>query len=93
MTTTAAAPPALVGFREATVKGLSNDLFILVGNPKTGKTSLAAAFPGAYVLELEPKGGDRVDGRIHEIPDMATWRKMMPILIKEPSVILERPLL
>lgn len=87
MTTTAQAPAsALVGFREAKTKGLGNDLFILVGNPKTGKTSLAASFPDSYVLELEPKGGDRVPGRIHEIKDLAEFRKVMPQVLKEPSI-------
>ena len=68
------------------VKGLGDDLFILVGNPKTGKTTLAASFPDSYVLELEPKGGDRVAGRIHEIPDLETFRDVLEVVFETPEI-------
>jgi len=47
-------------------------LMLLVGHPKSGKTTTAAKFPRAYVLELEKQRGDRVEGkelRIHDIAD------------------------
>jgi AAA domain len=46
---------------------LKSGLMVLVGLPKSGKTTFAASFPDSYVLELERGGGDRVAGRIHDI--------------------------
>jgi hypothetical protein len=59
---------------------------ILVGMPKSGKTTLAASWPGSYVLELEPGGGDRIDGRVHEIKSLVEFRDALKLLIAEPSV-------
>lgn len=50
----------------------TSGLMLLIGHPKSGKTTLAAKFPGAYVLELEMNGGDRIEGsglRIQDIRD------------------------
>lgn len=61
-------------------------LAILVGQPKAGKTTLAASFPESYLLELEPGGGDRVDGRIHDITDLATLRETLKKAVNDPSI-------
>src|ERR1019366_5662554 len=61
----------LVQEREALETGIpTNGLIVLVGLPKSGKSKLAASFPKSYVLMLEPKGGDRLKGRFHEIEEI-----------------------
>ena len=77
----------LVKNRTAPKSGIpTSGLGILVGYPKGGKTTLAASFPDSYVLELEPGGGDRVDGRIHDIKTLAELRKLLPLLMKESKI-------
>lgn len=61
-------------------------LMILVGQPKSGKTTFAASFEGAYVLELEPGGGDRVAGRIHDVSEINSFREALKAAVKEPSI-------
>jgi len=61
-------------------------LMVLVGQPKSGKTSLAASFPDSYVLELEPGGGDRVAGRIHDIDNIHKFREVLKAAAAEPAV-------
>lgn len=66
------APPTdgLVAWRSKTAVGLpKTGVFVFVGHPKGGKTSLAASFPGSYVFEFEIGGADHIDGRVHEIKD------------------------
>lgn len=93
MTNASPVPPSqsaglkLVPMRPKLKSGLPTEgLAILVGQPKSGKTTLAASFPDSYVLELEPGGGDRVAGRIHEINDLAEFREVLKTAVKEPSV-------
>lgn len=77
----------LVDSRKAPKSGMPTEgIGVLVGYPKTGKTTLAASFPGSYVLELEKFGADRVDGRVHEIKNLGEFRQILPLLVKEPSV-------
>lgn len=77
----------LVAPRAAPKKGLPTDgLMILVGLPKSGKTTLAASWPGSYVLELEPGGGDRIDGRVHDVRSLAEFREALKLAVAEPSV-------
>lgn len=64
----------------------TSGLFVLVGNPKSGKTSFAASFPDSYVLELEKGGGDRVDGRIHQIADLGEFREALKLAVEEPKI-------
>ncbi|MDD5303337.1 MAG: AAA family ATPase [Elusimicrobia bacterium] len=46
----------------------TSGLFLLVGDTKSGKTTLAASFPGSYVIEFEHKRGDRIAfGRIDDM--------------------------
>lgn len=77
----------LIGRRPAPKKGLPTDgLMILVGLPKSGKSTLAASWPNSYVLELEPGGGDRIDGRIHDIKNLAEFREALKLAVNDPSV-------
>ena len=85
--TTEAPPAELVSTRPVKVSGLpTKGIFVLVGNPKSGKTTLAAAFPDSYVLELEPYGGDRVAGRIHDIDNVGLFRQVLMKVAKDDSV-------
>lgn len=46
----------------------TSGLILLVGDTKSGKTTLAASFPGSYVIEFEHKRGDRISsGRIDDV--------------------------
>ncbi|HAH06911.1 MAG TPA: hypothetical protein DCM05_10360 [Elusimicrobia bacterium] len=77
----------LIGRRPAPKKGLPTDgLMILVGLPKSGKSKTAASWPGSYVLEVEPGGGDRIDGRIHDIKSLAEFREALKMVVADPSV-------
>jgi len=85
--TSAPPGPALVPARPKMKKGEPKEgLMILVGQPKSGKTSLAASFPDSYVLELEPGGGDRVAGRIHDITNLSQFRDVLKTAVAEPSI-------
>lgn len=64
----------------------TSGLFVLVGNPKSGKTSFAASFPDSYVIELEANGGDRVAGRIHDIHSFEDFRKVLPLVMGSPEI-------
>ncbi len=67
--------------------GLPTDgLMLLVGHPKSGKTTLAASFPDSYVMELEKGGGDRISGRIHDIAGLNEFREVLKLVINEPSI-------
>jgi hypothetical protein len=59
---------------------------ILVGQPKSGKTTLAASFPDSYVLELEQGGADRVSGRIQDILNYNDFREVLKSVVNEPSI-------
>jgi len=61
-------------------------LFILVGHPKSGKTTLASSFEDSYVMELEPGGGERVSGRIHAVADLNEFREVLKAVVKEPAI-------
>lgn len=77
----------LIARRTAPKKGLPTDgLMILVGLPKSGKSTLAASWPDSYVLELEPGGGDRIDGRIHDIRSLEEFREALKLAVDNPSV-------
>jgi hypothetical protein len=61
----------LVKARPAPQKGMpTNGLFVLAGPPKTAKTAFMASYPGAYILEVEEGGGDRLDGRFHDVREV-----------------------
>lgn len=90
MKTVTEAPPAamqLVAPRGKLLEGMpTSGLFIIVGQPKSGKSTFVADAPGSYVLELERGGGDRVAGRIHDIMDLAQFRQVLPVVMKDPSI-------
>lgn len=65
----------LVSARKKVKTGIPTEgLLVFIGYPKSGKTTLAADFPDSYVLELEKGGGDRVDGRIHDVSNLDEFR-------------------
>lgn len=64
-------------------------LILFTGHPKSGKSTTAAKFPEAYVLELEKNGGDRIDGsnlRIHDIKDLDTFGEVLAQAIEDPGI-------
>lgn len=77
----------LVEYRPPLAVGLpTKGVFVLAGPPKTAKTTFAASFPDAYVLECEPGGGDRIAGRIHDISNLAEFREAFKAAIEAPDV-------
>jgi len=94
MTETQEAPPAnkTAEFVPAKPRGAAKTGFptdgywVIAGLPKGGKTSLATSIPGAYVLELEKGGADRLAGWIQDVPDMPTFKAAMKFAINDPSV-------
>jgi len=86
-TKTAPAPGQLVQARGKRKTGQPTEgIMVLVGQPKSGKTTLAASFPDSYMLELEPGGGDRVEGRIHDLGTLGEFREVLKAAVAEPSV-------
>ena len=61
-------------------------IMILIGQPKSGKTTTAASFKDSYVLMLESGGGDRVAGRIHDIKGLTEFRDVLKAAVHEPSI-------
>lgn len=77
----------LVKPRNAIKTGIPKDgIMILVGLPKSGKTTLASSWPDSYVLELEPGGGDRISGRFHDIKNLDEFRDVLKLVVVEPSI-------
>lgn len=67
--------------------GMPTDgVWILVGLPKSGKSTLAAGIPGCVLLELECGGADRIDGWVQEIADLGTFRLALRAAIEDPAV-------
>jgi hypothetical protein len=64
----------------------SSGMLLLVGHPKSGKTTLAAAFPDSYVLELEQGGGDHVAGRIDDIANLEDFRSAFEAALADESI-------
>lgn len=76
----------LVPYREKKVKGLpTTGIGILVGAPKSGKTTLAASWPGSYVVELEHEGGDHVAGRIDDVKTLDQFRDKLKAAIEDKA--------
>lgn len=89
MTTETQDPPVtkLVATRRRTKTGIPTEgLLVFIGYPKAGKSTLAAAFPDSYVLELERGGGDRIDGRIHDIQTLEEFRGAIAAAIEDQSI-------
>lgn len=77
----------LVSARPRLKSGLPTEgLAILVGQPKSGKTTFAASFPDSYLLECEPGGGDRIAGRIHDIASADQFREVLKACVKDPAI-------
>lgn len=76
-----------VEYREKLKSGMLTDgLMVIVGDEKSGKSSLLASFPDSYILEIDKGGGDRINGRFHEINDLATFRKAFKWSMTDPSI-------
>ena len=88
METTVAAPTrTLVAPRDKKFTGMpTSGLFVLVGLPKSAKTTLIASAPNSYVLECEAGGADRVDGRIEDVADLQNFREAFKAAVETPEV-------
>lgn len=76
-----------VEYREKKKSGMLTDgLFVLAGDEKSGKTSFMASFPDSYNLIIDKGGADRLNGRFHEINDLSTFRKAFKWAMQEPSI-------
>lgn len=77
----------LAAYRDRKESGMpTTGLMVLVGNPKSGKTTLAASFPDSYVIELEKGGADRVSGTIDDVTSIAEFRESLKLAVKEPKI-------
>lgn len=73
--------------RQIIKKGVPIDgYWVIAGLPKGGKTNLAASIPGAYIIELEEGGADRVGGWIQDVKTMADFRQALKFGFSDPSV-------
>lgn len=89
-TQTQEAPPAasftLAPPRGKLKTGVPTDgLWIIVGLPKSGKSSLGTSIPGSVTLELEKGGADRLSGWIQDINDMTAFRQALKAAVAEPK--------
>lgn len=100
----AAAPQqyALAAFRPRKKSGMpKSGIFVLNGDPKTGKTTFMASFPDSYVINLDTQDADYVDGRIDDIYEVVeqtpegpvvkvtklnVFRQALGAAIKDPSI-------
>lgn len=91
MTTDTKQPAAAAGYKLAAPRGKlktglpTEGMWIFVGNPKSGKTTLSASIPGAIVLELERGGADHVAGWIQDVNNMAEFRQAFKAAMSEPA--------
>ncbi len=79
----------LVGLRkEPKVTGMpTSGLLTLIGDTKSGKTTLAASFPGSYLIEMEKGRADRIkNARIHEIDNLQDMGEVVQLAIAAPDV-------
>lgn len=77
----------LVSFRAKMEGGLPKTGFgILAGHYKSGKSTLAADWPGAYIIETEKDGAEHIDGRVDECLSLDRFRGVLPIIAKDSTV-------
>lgn len=79
----------LVGLRkEAKAVGMpTRGLLTLIGDTKAGKTTLAASFPGSYVIEMEKGRADRIkNARIHEIDNLHDMGEVIQLALAAEDV-------
>lgn len=80
-TPTAPEQYALAAFRPRKKKGLpTSGIFVLNGDPKTGKTTFIASFPNSYILNLDTQDADYVDGRIDDIHEVVEVVDGQPVV-------------
>jgi hypothetical protein len=77
----------LVGFREPIETGMpTRGIGILVGQVKSGKTTLANSVPNNYMFEFENGGADRLGGRIEDVKSLTQFREGLKMVIAEKSI-------
>lgn len=85
-------PPAAPAFKPTPPRGVlktgfpNEGYWLVTGLAKAGKTSFIASIPGAYILELEDGGADRVSGWIQDVPDLNTFRYALNHGFTNPDV-------
>ena len=73
--------------REKLKSGMPTDgMIIVVGLPKSGKTSLAASIQDSLLIEMEKGGADRVAGRIQDVGTLDELREVLKAAVAEPSI-------
>lgn len=89
METAEAPPPA--AFKPAPPRGVrktgipTDGYWVVAGLPKGGKTSLAGNIPGAYIIELEKGGADRISGWIQDVGSMTEFREALACGFENPE--------
>jgi hypothetical protein len=91
--------PTLVGWRDKKEKGMpTTGIVLLVGLPKSGKTTLGMDFPKSYGAELDRGDADHVAGRIQDVDDVVdeagavvktklnVFREILKTAATDPSV-------
>lgn len=89
MTTEAPPRRELVALRkEPKVTGMpTSGLMTLVGDTKSGKTTLAASFPDSYVIELEKRRGDRIrNARIDEVNNLKDFGDVLELALEAEDI-------
>lgn len=86
------APPERPAFTPVPPRGVlktgmpTDGYWLIAGLPKGGKTKLAASIPGAYIIETEQGGADRVSGWIQDVRDLLSFKHALAWGFKEPTV-------
>lgn len=74
--------------KEAKVIGMpTSGLMTLIGDTKSGKTTLAASFPDSYLIEMEKGRADRIkNARIHEVDNLNDMGEVIQLAIAAPDI-------
>lgn len=85
-------PPAAKGFTPAAPRGVlktgfpTDGYWLITGLAKAGKTKFIASIPGAFILETEEGGADRVGGWIQDVPNLTVFRQALGYAFTNPDV-------
>lgn len=85
-------PPTAAGFTPAAPRGILKTGFpidgywLFTGLAKAGKTKLISSIPGAYIIETEKGGADRVSGWIQDVANLAEFRQALGYAFTNPDV-------
>lgn len=89
---TQAAPPPPAAFTPVPPRGVlktgfpTEGYWLLTGLAKAGKTTFISSIPGAYILELEDGGADRVSGWIQDVRSLGEFRQALGYGFTNPDV-------